>query len=57
MNDDRSWPKALALGAALVTLGGAVLDVAPDIAKPVGVAALVVVAVLVVGWGRIGGAR
>ena len=46
------WAKALALGAALVTLGGAVLEVDPDIRQPVGVASLVVIAVLVVGWRR-----
>ena len=44
------WARALAMGAALVTLGGAVLDVDPALREPVGVVALVSLLVLVVGW-------
>jgi hypothetical protein len=55
MDDPEGFKTArgVALGAAMVTLGGAVLDVAPAIQQPVAVASLVVLLVLVVGWGRI----
>lgn len=50
--DDVRWARAVALGAAMVTLGGAVLEVDQSYRQVVAAAALVVIAVLVVGWRR-----
>lgn len=44
------WSRGVVMGAALVTLGGAVLDVTDDLRQPVGVASLVVLLIVVVGW-------
>jgi len=51
--DDVRYVRAVALGAAIAALGGAVLDVTPDLRERVAIAALAVIAALVIGWRRI----
>lgn len=51
--DDLRWARALALGAAITCLGGAVLDVAPDLRERVAIASLACIILLVLGWRRL----